>query len=683
MVKEKARILNIDCCLLGIGGVNTNWIFSQGLLVSAQVLKVKMDELLEYTLKKIPRPARAHCRSIGSILNSRVKEKGLSDSEMNNRKQLIEFLNEELSKSFTCKVTLFGSSTTSLGFKTSDINGSVFFDLNKVTAVSNFDVNGNPEVQVEPRNDPDVLNRLMYFFTSHPRFSTPELIFKSSTAEIHVRSTRTIDSFSNIILNWQYQIGIETSNLLAEYVKLNPVLRPLVIVFREWAKICKIHEPESPGLDSFSYTVVVVFFLQKLNLLPIVNPTVLKTSDLPPYVEISPEKVGFLWLRLLRFYAVEFDFKEHVVAITEGYHLRNDNSLICIQDPLKPTVSLAKIENGPATFERIIECIKSTYFYFAIPRTIHGSLYDRILPPEEVPTCESWVFHRFVKSSVNSPWNPLEELTSDKWNPLVLAELIKGENWRDFQDFKQFDLESVTVRINSKKVGDGKTRTSVISDDVPLLSDIFLEWFYMYDFSEASFTQFVQKINPIPRSNPAPKPPVVLPGTHIQSLGSVPLPTFIPPFSAVPHTIMRTPVPVLNPIQPLLLGSRPIMQIPAQNINRPKSQNPVKSGLLGKPPATILPQAVVKPRTVNTNPALAPVPLSEDLIALNNIMYKNLEMEGLTEEDNKIRLKIVKELKQILIATYPTVEFTMFGSSCNGFGTRHSDMDISASFGIE
>uniref|UniRef100_A0A3B4ZR26 polynucleotide adenylyltransferase n=1 Tax=Stegastes partitus TaxID=144197 RepID=A0A3B4ZR26_9TELE len=54
-----------------------------------------------------------------------------------------------------------------------------------------------------------------------------------------------------------------TTNHLAALAKLEPRLVPLVLAFRYWARLCHIDCQAEGGIPSYSFALMVIFFLQQ------------------------------------------------------------------------------------------------------------------------------------------------------------------------------------------------------------------------------------------------------------------------------------------------------------------------------------------------------------------------------------------------------------------------------------
>uniref|UniRef100_A0A8C4KE41 Terminal uridylyl transferase 4 n=1 Tax=Dromaius novaehollandiae TaxID=8790 RepID=A0A8C4KE41_DRONO len=126
-----------------------------------------------------------------------------------------------------------------------------------------------------------------------------------------------------------------TTDLLAALGKLEPVLIPLVLAFRYWAR----------------------------------SPLAFKTPH-----QVS---LGQLWLELLKFYTLEFALEEYVISIRVQELLTRENKnwpkrRIAIEDPFALKRNVARSLNSQMVFEYILERFRTAYKYFACPQSKDG-----------------------------------------------------------------------------------------------------------------------------------------------------------------------------------------------------------------------------------------------------------------------------------------------------------------------
>ena len=57
-------------------------------------------------------------------------------------------------------------------------------------------------------------------------------------------------------------LPVHNSQLLRTYVLIDPRVRPLMVAIKFWAKRRSVKEPSNGGLSSYSFALLVIFFLQ-------------------------------------------------------------------------------------------------------------------------------------------------------------------------------------------------------------------------------------------------------------------------------------------------------------------------------------------------------------------------------------------------------------------------------------
>uniref|UniRef100_A0A8C2TJN4 RNA uridylyltransferase n=1 Tax=Coturnix japonica TaxID=93934 RepID=A0A8C2TJN4_COTJA len=200
-----------------------------------------------------------------------------------------------------------------------------------------------------------------------------------------------------------------------------PVLIPLVLAFRYWAKLCHIDCQAEGGIPSYSFALMVIFFLQQRK--PPILPSYLgnwiegfdskkpddhqlkgieeeefvrweykpstngsaknsvgaegKSKSLLAFKTPHQVSLGQLWLELLKFYTLEFALEEYVISIRVQELLTRENKnwpkrRIAIEDPFALKRNVARSLNSQMVFEYILERFRTAYKYFACPQSKDG-----------------------------------------------------------------------------------------------------------------------------------------------------------------------------------------------------------------------------------------------------------------------------------------------------------------------
>ncbi|KAK9973985.1 hypothetical protein ABG768_022098 [Culter alburnus] len=353
----------------------------------------KAKELQKLTLLlNIPPPGKAQCHSISSALESVVTEFGLNDQDLKQRQNILALVQEVLHPVLPeCQFRLYGSSCTKFGFKDSDVNIDVKFP-------SYF-------------QHPDVL------LVAQEHLSKSDL-FANVEGDFHKRMPVVVCQEKSSGLICKISAGNESACLttayLAEMASLEPQLIPLIICFRHWAKICCVDQMEEGGLPSYSFTLMVISFLQRRK--EPVLPSYLEHVGLPVsklksfsltgvekghvlwvYDQTSndssqdkdkgvkkgkaplvfkgrspPVQLGKLWVELLRYYSLEFQIPEKVISVRTNGDVWRDlkdwpKKRIAIEDPFAVQRNVARTLNSQTMFDYFWHCLKTTYKYFASP----------------------------------------------------------------------------------------------------------------------------------------------------------------------------------------------------------------------------------------------------------------------------------------------------------------------------
>lgn len=341
-------------------------------------------------LLSIPPPAKPHCLSVSSALESIVTEFGLNDEDLKQRQNILALIEKVLHPVLPeCQFRLYGSSSTKFGFKDSDVNIDVKFP-------SHF-------------QHPDIL------LAAQEHLSKSSL-FDSVEGDFHRRMPVVVCKEKASGLICKVSAGNESACLttayLSEMADLEPQLVPLVICFRYWAKICCVDQMEEGGLPSYCFALMVISFLQRRKE-PIL-PTYLESMGFPlsklksfsltgvekghvlwvydqtndssldkdkavkkgkaplAFKSRSPVLLGKLWIELLRYYALEFQIPEKIISVRTNGELWRDlkdwpKKRIAIEDPFTVQRNVARTLNSQTMFDYLLHCLKTTYKYFASP----------------------------------------------------------------------------------------------------------------------------------------------------------------------------------------------------------------------------------------------------------------------------------------------------------------------------
>lgn len=195
----------------------------------------------ENELRNIRPPTHDHLAALTSAVLQAAQQEGISDEDYQIRKNIVNEMEKIIQHHLpVCSLRLYGSCLTRFAFKTSDINIDVKFPCHL--------------------NQPDVLIQVLDIIKNSSLYSDVESDFH---AKVPIICCRDIQSGLICKVSAGNDVACLTTNLLAALVKLEPRLIPLILAFRCWARVCHIDCQAEGGIPSYSFTLMVIFFLQQ------------------------------------------------------------------------------------------------------------------------------------------------------------------------------------------------------------------------------------------------------------------------------------------------------------------------------------------------------------------------------------------------------------------------------------
>uniref|UniRef100_A0A803TC33 Terminal uridylyl transferase 4 n=1 Tax=Anolis carolinensis TaxID=28377 RepID=A0A803TC33_ANOCA len=284
-----------------------------------------MEKQEENELRALPPPSPAQVAALSFMLMEAAKEQGISDDDFKIRQDIVRDMEKIIQQHLPeCTLRMYGSCLTRFAFKTniSCYQTETVMWLTICLKIS-FNVSGLT-CKVSAGND----------------------------------------------------VACLTTDLLAALGKLEPVLVPLVLAFRYWARLCHIDCQAEGGIPSYSFALMVIFFLQQRE--PRILPSYLGSWSPLALEEPHQISLGHLWLELLKFYTLEFALEEYVISIRVQELLTRENKTwpkrrIAIEDPFALKRNVARSLNSQMVFEYILERFRTAYKYFACPQNKDGS----------------------------------------------------------------------------------------------------------------------------------------------------------------------------------------------------------------------------------------------------------------------------------------------------------------------
>ncbi|KAK7100580.1 terminal uridylyltransferase 7-like isoform X2 [Littorina saxatilis] len=337
---------------------------------------------LEGILENVPDPSLPQVRALDAVVDSIVEQDGLSPSALQARRDAAHRLQAFIDmhkKDVTLR--LYGSSLTGFGAKESDVN---------------IEVAGNgptPSLLI------DVYNILHE--KGEPEFINTQSDFNAKIPVVRLTDTKT---GLPIVLAINSQQAVLTSSLLQLYSLADPRVQPLAVTLRNWARICHLDRQDEGTLPPFGYNIMVIYFLQQVSppvlcLLPVPKTqshvdtpkgTVpRKMEDIVDFDSLKDKaenwksenksSAGELWLKLLKFYCLDFDNTHFVISILQSEPLTRQekkwhSKKLAIEDPFAAKKNVANSMANALIFEYYQSCMRKAYEYFGMPRDKDGNI---------------------------------------------------------------------------------------------------------------------------------------------------------------------------------------------------------------------------------------------------------------------------------------------------------------------
>uniref|UniRef100_A0A8C5U322 RNA uridylyltransferase n=1 Tax=Malurus cyaneus samueli TaxID=2593467 RepID=A0A8C5U322_9PASS len=359
-----------------------------------------MEKQEENELRALPPPSTAQLAALSFTLIEAANEQGISDEDFRIRQEIVNEMEKIIQQPLPdCSLRMYGSCLTRFAFKTSDVN---------------IDIKFPPKVMF-----------WVFFPLCLAVYSDVESDFH---AKVPVVFCKDVKSGLTCKVSARNDVACLTTDLLAALGKLEPVLIPLVLAFRYWARLCHIDCQAEGGIPSYSFALMVIFFLQqrKPRILPsylgnwiegfdskrpddhqlkgVEDEEFVRWEYKPPTNGAAKNSVGAenklsilvrvfqsllafktphqvslgqLWLELLKFYTLEFALEEYVISIRVQELLTRENKnwpkrRIAIEDPFALKRNVARSLNSQMVFEYILERFRTAYKYFACPQSKDG-----------------------------------------------------------------------------------------------------------------------------------------------------------------------------------------------------------------------------------------------------------------------------------------------------------------------
>ncbi|KAJ7405371.1 Terminal uridylyltransferase 4 [Willisornis vidua] len=346
-----------------------------------------MEKQEENELRALPPPSPAQLAALSFTLIEAAHEQGISEEDFRIRQEIVKEMEKIIQQPLPdCSLRMYGSCLTRFAFKTSDVN---------------IDIKFPPKM-----SQPDVLIQVLEILKNSAVYSDVESDFH---AKVPVVFCKDVKSGLTCKVSARNDVACLTTDLLAALGKLEPVLIPLVLAFRYWARIEGF---DSKRPDDHQLKGVEDEEFVRWEYKPPPNGAAKNSTGAESKAKVEQQKgggkkaassevdsqsngkekhgisllalktphqvsLGQLWLELLKFYTLEFALEEYVISIRVQELLTRENKnwpkrRIAIEDPFALKRNVARSLNSQMVFEYILERFRTAYKYFACPQSKDG-----------------------------------------------------------------------------------------------------------------------------------------------------------------------------------------------------------------------------------------------------------------------------------------------------------------------
>ncbi|KAL9048101.1 MAG: hypothetical protein Q9162_007857 [Coniocarpon cinnabarinum] len=216
-------------------------------------------------------------------------------------------------------------------------------------------------------------------------------------------------------LNVNNHVALKNTRLVRAYMELDERVRPLAMIIKYWTKRRVLNEASGGTLSSYTWTLLVINFLQRrpapiLPVLPLRDeqdrPRDDFSEDVRHYKDFgkqNSESLGELFFHFFRLYGYDMPYDTAVVSVRKGQLLTKaekgwvlaNNNRLCVEEPFNTDRNLGNTADDTAfrglhqelrqAFTRIAEAkqlVSGVCEQFEFPVEEHKSIFER---PQQGP----------------------------------------------------------------------------------------------------------------------------------------------------------------------------------------------------------------------------------------------------------------------------------------------------------
>ncbi|XP_043225053.1 terminal uridylyltransferase 4-like isoform X2 [Amphibalanus amphitrite] len=320
----------------------------------------------------LPEPTAAQTECLTALLTEVYREHGLTEGRLAERRavadQLKDTLRRGLGEGGDCSLEVYGSCRHGCGFTDSVL------DLALLPAEESRGAAQLTQA-IQTLQDSELFTDVEHDFTSW----TPHV------GCVHASSGQRC----------QLALGAERDVLLARlvelYVGLDGRAAPLAVALRHLARVCEMDRPHAGSLPPSAFVLMTIFFLQQCEppVLPALHQMVGANNDddqldfeaaaaaCGSWRSDNTSDLGTLWLRMLRFYALELSDSDAVVSIRQRELVTRadkgwNSKKISIEDPVQSKRNISRSISSAAVADVMLDRLRAACLLFGVPRTADG-----------------------------------------------------------------------------------------------------------------------------------------------------------------------------------------------------------------------------------------------------------------------------------------------------------------------